>query len=430
MNAWRYVLFLCGQLGMMALARFFFSWNIKYADQRGPDGETLFLASAVGLLLLAFRLFDGVTDPPAGSLSDAWVRRGHERRTLLWFSFLIPSLGLLLIFAPAHAMGPGLRWALLGGGMFAFFVGYTIYAIPYWSLVADYGGESLPRRRILSTLLGVGTLGATAAVGIGSPFAVQAWGYLPAAALFAGLCAPLMVLPYFARPTDAAPPSAPVAAAPAEGPSFARQMLDALRDRRFVAVLFLFSGSQMAFTVITVAAPFIAVDLLAGTDRDVSTLMGPFLGTALPFFLLTPLISRRFGWERAVVVGSVSLGVVYAGTAALGEGVVGTPMTTAMALFACGGPMAAVLLGLEGEAITECARARPGERTSLYFGVFNLVVKALNGLAMFLTGVLVTLKNEGHGTAAVRAMGLMAGALLVVGVLAYVGLRPRPPAKA
>ena len=99
-------------------------------------------------------------------------------------------------------------------------------------------------------------------------------------------------------------------------------------------------------------------------------------------------------------------------------------MTTAMILFGVAGPMAAVILGLEAEAINICAKETNEEVTSLYFGVFNFLVKALNGLAMFLTGLLVTLSRQpGYHEKAIRWMAVMAGVLLLLGGLGYIGIR-------
>jgi hypothetical protein len=61
-----------------------------------------------------------------------------------------------------------------------------------------------------------------------------------------------------------------------------------------------------------------------------------------------------------------------------------------------------------------------------YAQVFYLLVKALNGAAVFLTGVLVTMANDPeYGASAVRAMPFLAGILLVLGVGGYVIARPR-----
>ncbi len=425
MNATRYLLYGCGQLGMMGLARFFFQWLLHFADKgggAGPDGAAvaLFSATAAGSLLLAFRLFDGVTDPVAGVLSDAWVRRGRERQSLLWVSFLLPPIGLALVFSPSAGMAPEVRWTLLTAGMFLFFVGYTFYAIPYWSLVDDYSEGDGNVRRALSNLLGAALMVATLVGFVVSPKLVERHGHLTAALAFAAPAALLMILPIFARPPGVVPVE------PSDDPQpLLAGLLDAFRHRRFLAVLVIFCGSQMSFTVMTSGAVYIVTDLLDRPEGDLAMILGPFLLVALVSFLGVPWIGRRLGWQRAVVVASIGLGVVYAGTAGLGRGIIGSPLTTAAILFGLGGPMAAVLLGLEGEAITACAREREGEVTSVYFGVFNLLVKGLNGVAIVITGMLIDQSKGEWGTTAVRGISLVAGALLVLGVLGYFALRPR-----
>jgi hypothetical protein len=135
-------------------------------------------------------------------------------------------------------------------------------------------------------------------------------------------------------------------------------------------------------------------------------------------------MTARFGWERAVVIATLCLGGVYAGAGLLGVTLLVSPLVTAACVFALGGPMAAILLGLEGEAITASAAEQGGKVTSVYFGVYNFVVKALNGLALFITSVLAAMSQE-HGSVAVRAMGIFAGGLLVLGVVLYFRLRPK-----
>ncbi len=96
-------------------------------------------------------------------------------------------------------------------------------------------------------------------------------------------------------------------------------------------------------------------------------------------------------------------------------------MTTAMLVFAAAGPGAAVVLGLEGEAIARSAQASEHKSTAVYFGVFNFVVKAMNGVALSLTGFMADVGSKG----AVRAMPITAGLLCALGVLAYFVVRRR-----
>ena len=162
--------------------------------------------------------------------------------------------------------------------------------------------------------------------------------------------------------------------------------------------------------------------------------MGPFLGVAIPFFIVTPWISRKLGWEKSLAFASIALGLIYAMTGALGEAWIGSPMTTAMILFSLGGPMVAVILGIEGEGITACANERGGENVSMYWGVFNFVVKGLNGVAIWICGMLaVRIKMEGDGflvgETAVRSMSFVAGGCLALGVVVYYVLKTLDTAK-
>jgi Na+/melibiose symporter-like transporter len=312
---------------------------------------------------------------------------------------------------------------LLLTGMFIFFVGYTFYGIPYWSLIEDYGGDNANERRLLSNLLGAGLVIATAIAGIVSPLLVESHGYAKAALAFAVPAGVLMLLPYFAAPKGIQSSASEVQKR--RTPLFVT-LIEAFRHRRFVSVLVMFSGSQMSFTIMTSASVFIAGELLGGTEADVARIMGPFLATAIPAFVLVPRFSRLLGWEKAILVASLALGLVYAASAGLGESWIGSKWMTASIVFALAGPMAAALLGLEGEAITACARERgAADCVGIYFGVFNFIVKALNGLAIWIVGWLLDLsKIPEYGTVAIRAMSLTAGGLLAVCVFLYFIIRP------
>ena len=425
MNFRRYLFFLSGQIGMMSLARFFFQWIQKFAASENGPGNILFPAAGVGVALLAFRIFDGVTDPLAGSVSDSWVRGGRKRQSILWFSILIPSLGLILCFLPNHEMAASLRWGLMLGGMFAFFTGYTFYAIPFWSLVDDYAPGDVKARTILSNLIGAGTMLATAIAFVVSPALVDAnaLGFDGAAIAFGIVCALLMILPIYAHPPTGENPL--VAPEPGEHVSLWHGFGVAIRHRRFLALAALFSGSQMSLTIMTSAAAFLATDLLGGQDKDVARILGPFLAVAIPSFFLVPRISRRIGWERGMLIGSCGLAVVYLLSGVLGMDIIGGPILTAGILFAIGGPMIALLLGLEPEGLVACANERGGSRyVAMYFGVFNFIVKILNGIAIFLMGLLIAWREE-VGALAVRSMSFAAGSCLIVGVVAYLCIRER-----
>lgn len=418
MKARGLVLYAAGQLGVMLLARFFMQWVIRFADEgKGSATGALFAAATVGAVFFAFRIFDGLTDPLAGMLGDWWVRKGRERRSLIWLSFAIPPVGLALVFAPSAAMSPEVRWAFLTSGMFLFFVGYTLYAIPYWSLIEDYSQGNAKTRTAISNCLGIGLLLATGIGFIVSPILIEKLGFLQGAVIFSVLGLVLMTLPYFAAPKGAKTVELPPA------PPLLVSLTAGFRHRRFVAVILLFAGAQMSLTVMTSAAPYIAEKILGGTLSDVALLLGPFLVTAVLTFAFVPKLSRKYGWEKATVMGVVALSIGYVGAGFLGKGIVGTPLQTAMIVFASAGPGAAFVLGLEGEAIARCAEESETKSTGMYFGIYNFVVKALNGVALFLTGVLAGIGSD----TAVRAMPIIAGLLCLFGVFLYKWTAPKAP---
>lgn len=451
MTPLRYILFLCGQFGLMALARFLFTWILDYAKQGGDaslstssieatsalsgGSITLFAASVVGLLMLGFRVFDALIDPFAGSFSDRWVARGRKRQNLLWFSFWVVPLGLVLVFAATTGMAQALRWVLLSAGLILFFIGYTFYAIPYWSLVADYSQGNDRERRILSALLGAGMLLATAAGFILSPWLVGTLGFFQAAIVFAVPAMLFMLGPLFAAPEPIEGAKSEAKASTQAGShgggrgdeSMFKGLWEALKHRKFLAMMVLFAGSQMSLTIMTAAAPFIAVYLLGGTRGDVAFILGPLLLVAIPCFLFAPMISRRFGWLRPMVFATICLGIFYPLAAFLGDPIIGSAKLTAAILFACGGPFIAILLGLEGEAITACANERDPGLQSRYWGAFNFLVKALNGLALFIASVVVDrLPEEGVSGPArvaavewVRWMPWIAGGCLLVCLILF-----------
>ena len=419
----RLCLYLSGQVGLMLMVRFLTQWLISFADERssmGDAGDVLFSASTMGALFFGFRIFDGITDPLAGLVSDRWVAKGRDRRQLLWYAFALPGIGLSLVFLPTHEMVPLLRWVFVCAGCFVFFVGYTFYGIPYWTLVWDDARDNKAEQRSRSNGLGVGLLIATGIAFVVTPMMINRLGFGRSAIVISIISTILMILPIFS-----APKRPRQANQRPDMPVFSwRGLISPMTSPKFLALLALLSGAHMSLTLMTSAAPFISEWLLGGTKQDVALLLGPFLGVGLICLAFVPRVSRRWGWQRALLSACLLMGLVYALTSRLDEPMLGTPMVNAMSIFMLGGPFVAVILGVEAEAITSIGSADDPSRMSAYWGCFNFVVKGMNGLSIWIAGWLAQQISAPttaflNGTAAVKAMSLCAGGLLVCGVLGY-----------
>src|SRR5512139_1787083 len=118
-------------------------------------------AATVGVALLAARLFDVVTDPLAGWLSDRWPNAVWRRRGLMLIGTPMLLLGVEKLFRPeADADGSYLLvWALVA------YLGWTLVAIPYSAWGAELSDQRHERTRIAAAREGfviVGTLAALA----------------------------------------------------------------------------------------------------------------------------------------------------------------------------------------------------------------------------------------------------------------------------
>jgi Na+/melibiose symporter-like transporter len=132
-------------------------------------GVELGLGLAVtGLVLLGARLFDTVTDPLVGALSDRFAVRGSRRKPWIAVGTVIAGLGLFNILNPPPAVDSGY---LLGWSM-VLYAGWTMVAVPYMAWGAELSTDYNERTRITSWREGFMLLGIVGA-GAVNAFATQ-----------------------------------------------------------------------------------------------------------------------------------------------------------------------------------------------------------------------------------------------------------------
>ncbi|HPB82914.1 MAG TPA: glycoside-pentoside-hexuronide (GPH):cation symporter [Spirochaetota bacterium] len=120
--------------------------------------------AAAGIILLAIRLFDAVTDPLIGVVSDRTVTRFGRRRPMILFGAALVSVSILFLFNPPPMNGSDATvW--FGIWVFFLFLSWTIITVPYESLGPELTYDYNERTSLFSMrdgfLLG-GTLAAAA----------------------------------------------------------------------------------------------------------------------------------------------------------------------------------------------------------------------------------------------------------------------------
>ncbi|UCG22589.1 MAG: MFS transporter [Deltaproteobacteria bacterium] len=127
----------------------------------------------LGYLLLAVRLFDAVTDPAIGFLSDKTKTRFGRRRPYIAVGAIFLSLSMYFLFNPPEA-SPYFETIWFGVTIFCLFLFWTAIVVPYESLGPEITFDYDER----TTLLGMrdGALIAGTLAAASSPAAV-AWAF-------------------------------------------------------------------------------------------------------------------------------------------------------------------------------------------------------------------------------------------------------------
>jgi len=124
-----------------------------YASQPGLS------LAAIGGTLLAARLFDTLSDPLAGFLSDRFPLGGNYRKPWIAAGALLGGAGLFHLLTPPADAGAGylMLWSVI------LYAGWTLVSVPYLA----WGAELVPgyhdRTRITAWREGLGILGIAAA---------------------------------------------------------------------------------------------------------------------------------------------------------------------------------------------------------------------------------------------------------------------------
>jgi Na+/melibiose symporter-like transporter len=111
--------------------------------------------AATGLVLLVARVFDTVTDPLIGALSDRVAFRGSHRKPWIAVGAVIAGLGLFQILNPSAGADGAylLLWSIV------LYAGWTMVAVPYMAWGAELSADYNERTRITSWREGMALLG-------------------------------------------------------------------------------------------------------------------------------------------------------------------------------------------------------------------------------------------------------------------------------
>ncbi|MBU2548410.1 MAG: MFS transporter [Proteobacteria bacterium] len=157
-------------------------------------------ASTAGLIFLAAKAWDGISDPIIGFLSDRTRSRWGQKRPYLLFGALPLGLSFFLLFA-APDLTPAGRAAYALAAFLLFCTAYTVVNIPYAALTANLTLDSHERSRVTAFRMFFAIFGTLIAAGATRPvvglFASEAAGWRTVSLVYGLLAAALTLVTFF-----------------------------------------------------------------------------------------------------------------------------------------------------------------------------------------------------------------------------------------
>lgn len=326
-----------------------------YGDDLGMD------LALVGVLLLATRLFDAISDPLLG----AWSDRVRDRRVFVVAAVPLLALGMLGLFHPPADRALHAAW--LAALLVVTYLGFSAASISYQAWGAQLSDDVHERTRIsaareIFTLTGV-VFAAAAPQFLGGENATGLARFSVVFALLMIVCAAVTLA---AAPRPAVRQRAPEPLVAAIGHAFAN------RGFRWLLGVFMLSG--IAAAIPSTLVLFFIADVIGAADRAGLFLVIYFLAGAagIPLWVYA---ARRIGKRNAWLVGMALSVAAFVWAWRLGTGdVVPYAIICALSGLALGADLA-LPPSILADVIEQGARGGRRNEGS-YFGVWNLVTKA------------------------------------------------------
>jgi GPH family glycoside/pentoside/hexuronide:cation symporter len=381
-------------------------------------------------------IWDAVTDPPMGDLSDRTRTRWGRRRPYVAAGGVTLALAVALLFSP-----PALETQ---AGKFAFFLlSYmlmntcmTVISVPHYALGGEISADSGERTEAYGWLVFWGQIGsalgvvlpavALARTGGGAGATRRAYA-LAAAAVGAAVLVSALVTTLAVRE-----PGELRETPRAGGPGFRRATLSALRNRAFLPLFAMYTTMTVGLSASSVLALYYYEYRLGLTQEQISSMMVAFVAALCLSLPVWAIASRRLGKKWPALAGCFLFGALSSlAYPFLPPGRLGPPLAVGVVGGVCGGSL--VLLYSLATDIVDDDEARTGrQREGLYFGLWNMGTKLARAVAVASTGVLLHrirfVPDRAQDPEVARSLawifGPGTGAFLILGALIFLGMPP------
>lgn len=362
----------------------------------------------VGGVLLAARLWDVVTDPVIGALSDRTRSRFGRRRPWLIAAVPLLMLSVWMIFRPPEDAGVLhlLIWSLL------LYLGWTMIQLPHGAWGAELSDDYDERSRIAGSREGFVVIGTLLAAG--TPVMLGIDGDVrPGAALAALAVALMVVLPVTVGVAAVAVPDHRTAARDPILWSQSRRLL--LQNKPFLRLIVAYLINGFANGLPATLFLLFVEHVLAAPERQGDLLFVYFLFGILgvPLWLW---VARRLGKHRTWCTAMTINAAIFATVPLLGAGDADLFLAICVATGLCLGADLTLPSAIQADVVDVDTAKGGGRRTGLYFAFWGMATKLALALAVGIGFGLLDVAGFDAGAATNTPEALLALALLYGGL--------------
>lgn len=377
---------------------------MKYAT------DVLLIAPAtMGILLAAARLWDGVTDPLVGYLSDRTRSRIGRRRVWLYGSALPIALGMVMIWSPPAELDGFQLVVWMAVALLVYETASTAYIIPHGALGMELTPHYHERTRLfgyvhmigfIGSVLGMGTLQLMTIADDKRGFAHDL-SLIAAVAVFLAVAVTTWFLPERRDHQGRGQTSV------------FRSVTDVFRNPHARLLLIVFAIETYGMASIMTLTPY----LVAYVFPLEALLVAVMMTYALPQVVFTPFwmwLARRIGKQRAWTAALLLSAVPFVWFFFLAEpGITFWVLTFLCGFFAgCG---AVVQPAIQADVIDYDELTTGDRKEGAYLAVWNLVRKSSASLCALITGLV--LQSAGFEPNQVQSEGTVDAIRAIFGLL-------------
>jgi GPH family glycoside/pentoside/hexuronide:cation symporter len=385
--------------------------------------DVLLVGPAVmGAILLGARVWDAVSDPLVGWLSDRTRTRMGRRRPWFLASSVPFGLSVFMLWSPPADLAGAALTVWVGVAVFAFYTTYTTFRVPHMALGAELSRGYHDRTRVFGIMQAVESIGMLAAAGalmmlersedpraFARLLAVAMGG--AAAVLMAGATLALRERSEFQG---------------RGGSSAWRSFGDVLGNPHSRVLIGIFFLEQLGFSGLVVLLPYLS-DYVLQTPGSTALYLFGAIGAALLSIPAWIAVSRRFGKKRVWLWSVFGKTLLFAVLFFLGEGDLVPLVAVTVGFGLMNGCGSVVGPSLKAD-VVDWDEARTGERKEgSYFAVWNFAQKGAGGVAVWVTGSMLALTgfvpNAAQGETTIYGMRMVAAGfpfVLHLGALALI----------